>query len=587
MRTLRVRLTWVVILFALGFTAVSMRLIYVQMVQHDYYRQEAIKMHYVSIPIPPQRGKITDRAGNVLAQSVSVTDLRIDGKMAWEIPGTFDRLSKVFNSTPDELRRLISKTNRYQMLRGSMSIDEAAKLKSLKERSLIFDEKIRRFYPNGTEASHLVGLVNVARIPTPLTGKPVEFEVGMDGIELTMNRYLRGIPGERNVVRDASRREIAAFRQADRPAVDGYNVQLTIDQTIQHIIEVEADHLQQQYSPDGLHIIVVRPSTGDILAMTSRPTFDPNNHDSVTPASLRNSAIRELYEPGSTFKLVTLGASLNERMATLDMNIYCEQGRFFHANKWLTDHEPYGMLTFRQVVACSSNIGFAKVALMLGQDKVYEYARKFGYGSRTQGDNAALAGEEKGIVYPANKWSGVSITRVPMGYEVMVTNLQVAMAYSAIANNGNLMTPRIVKAVTDDQGHVIAEFMPKAVRQVVRPEVAAEIREALADVVSDEGTAKDAAVPGFRVGGKTGTAQKLTNGVYDKTNYTASFVGFLPLEQPEFVVSIVVDRPRGQIYGGKVAAPAFRSIATQIATHMNLKRADAGLVVAQTQGADS
>lgn len=580
MRMLRVRLTWVVILFAIGFTLVSTRLIYLQLVMHDFYLDEAIKMHYVTIPIPPRRGEILDRSGNVLAQSVEVTDLRIDGKRAWATPGTFERLAQVFGMQPAEIKKIVSPTNRYQLLRTEMPLEDAARLKALKDKSLVFVEKTARFYPCGSEAAHVLGVVNIASFATPLSGQPVEFEVGVDGVEKTMDRYLKGIPGERRVVRDAGRKEIAAFRRADRPAIDGDNIELTIDQVIQHIVEVEADNLEKTYHPEGIHIIVTRPSTGDILAMTNRPTFDPNNRGSITDATIRNGCVQSLYEPGSTFKLVTLAAGLNERMINLDTNIYCEQGRFFHAGAWLTDHEPFGILNVRQVVEHSSNIGFAKVAMMLGGDKVYEYARAFGYGGREQLAPIALPGEERGILYPTKKWSALSITRIPMGYEVMVTNLQVAMAYSAIANNGNLMVPRIVKAVTDEQGRTISEFLPRAARQVVRPETAALIREALAGVVSDEGTAKLAAVPGFQVGGKTGTAQRLTNGAYDKTHYTASFIGFMPLNQPEFLVSIVVDAPKGQVYGGKVAGPAFRNIATQIAAHMNLNPEGTPVVVA-------
>jgi len=580
MRDIRVRLTWVVILFAIGFTFVSTRLIYLQLVMHDFYLDEAIKMHYVSIPIPPLRGEILDRTGNVLARSLEVTDLRIDGKVAWENPATFDRLAAVFGMPEADLKKIVSPTNRYQLLESGMSFEDASRLRALRERALIFVDRIARFYPSGGEAAHVLGLVNTSTVDTPLTGQPIEFEVGVDGVEKTMDHYLRGIPGERRMVRDAGRREIAAFRRADRPAIDGYNVELTIDQVIQHIVEVEADRLEQTYHPNGIHIVVTRPSTGDILALTNRPTFDPNNRSTINAENIRDGCIQSLYEPGSTFKLVTLSASLNEKMISLDTNIYCENGRFFHAGAWLTDSEPMGTLTFREVVAHSSNIGFAKVAMMLGGDKVYQYARAFGFGARTQSTLVALPGEERGILYPPKKWSALSITRVPMGYEVMVTDMQIAMAYSAIANDGNLMVPRLVKAVTDDKGRIIAEFLPRVARQVVSPETAALVRGALEGVVSDDGTAKLAAVPGFRVGGKTGTAQRLTNGTYDKTHYTASFVGFLPLEHPEFLVSIVVDDPKGEIFGGKVAAPAFHNIATQIAAHMNLNPAGTQVVVA-------
>jgi cell division protein FtsI (penicillin-binding protein 3)/stage V sporulation protein D (sporulation-specific penicillin-binding protein) len=355
-------------------------------------------------------------------------------------------------------------------------------------------------------------------------------------------------------------------------------VVLTLDQSIQHIVEREADALMEQFHPEDVHIVVMRPATGEILAMSSRPTFDPNQRQTFESEALKNRAIADTYEPGSTFKIVTLAAGLNEGAADLESTYFCEDGQMFYAGHWLKDHEPYGLMTLRQVVAKSSNIGMAKLAMQVGEEKLFHYTRLFGFGERAQKGEGGLPGEEKGLLRDLKNWNKISITRIPMGYEVAVTNLQMALAYGAIANGGKRMEPRLIKAVVDRDNRVVMQFLPKVVCQVVRPETANKVIDALRGVVSDTGTAENAAVPGFEVAGKTGTAQKWSNGVYSKEKYRSSFIGFLPADHPEFLVSIMVDEPKGKLYyGGQVAAPAFKNIAIHVAEQLNLNR---GAVVA-------
>ncbi|MFH1066410.1 MAG: penicillin-binding protein 2 [bacterium] len=575
-RFLRWRGVGVTFLLAAGFMVVSIRLITLQLVNHEYYNEEAFKLHSVSIPIPPKRGRIRDRSGNVLAQSVTVTDVRIDGRLAWEKPDVFDKLESILGVSSSELEKKINPKNRFLLLIENADDDVLQKLRSLRVRSLIFKERMMRIYPNGGEGSHVIGFVNLAELSTAVAGERIKFEMGVNGTERVMDHYLKGVAGERWIVRDCKRREIAAYRRSDRPARDGQDVVLTIDQVVQHIIEMEADQLMQEHNPDAVSILVIKPTTGEILALANRPTFDPNKRSTMTPLNLRNAAIMNTFEPGSTFKLVTLAAALNEGIADLDMPIFCENGQFFYGGKWLHDSHPLGMLTLRDVVAKSSNIGFAKLGLLLGQEKIYQYAKRFCFGQRIQDSAEALWGEEPGTLYPPKRWSALSITRVPVGYEVAVTNLQMAFAYGAVANGGKLMEPRLIKTVVDDGGNIVAQYLPKVLGQVVKPEVAMEMKQAMEGVVSDEGTAERASVRGFTVAGKTGTAQKIVNGVYDKENYIASFIGFLPAEHPEFLVSIVVDGPKsGKYYGGLVAAPAFNHIATQVAQQLNMVTSDA------------
>ena len=567
----RSRILAVTVVLAIAFTAVSARLIYIQMVKQHDYREEAIRLHTSGEPIPSQRGSILDAGGRVLAQSVPRIEVRLDGKILSERPQELPTLATLLGVSAEWLRGQIDAQNRYQKIADGVNADLEGKLRAAQLRSVRLERKTTRDYPNGTETSQVLGFVNL-RDQTVGSDRTVSFETGEAGIEKAMDRYLKGVAGERRIIRDAKRREIPYFRLSDRPARDGYHVVLTIDQGIQHIVEREADRLVEQVQPDNLHILIVRPATGEILAMASRPTFDPNHRESFQPEAMKERAIADAYEPGSTFKIVTLAAGLNEGVADLGSTFFCENGQMMMAGHWLKDHEPYGLLTLREIIAKSSNIGMAKLAVLLGEEKLHHYGRLFGFGAKAQKGEGSLPGEVAGTLHPVKKWTKVSLTRFPMGYEVAVTNLQMALAYAAIANGGKRMEPRLIKAVVDRDNRVVMQFLPKVVCQVVRPEVAKQVTEALRGVVSDEGTAAEAQVPGFEVAGKTGTAQKYTPQGY-VNQYRASFIGYLPAQKPEFVVSILVDHPKGKkYYGGQIAGPAFREIATHVAEQLNLNR---------------
>ncbi len=567
----RSRILAVTVVLAIAFTAVSARLIYIQMVKQHDYREEAIRLHTSGEPVPSQRGSILDAGGRVLAQSVPRIEVRLDGKILSERPQELPTLATLLGVSAEWLRGQIDAQNRYQKIADGVNADLEGKLRAAQLRSVRLERKTTRDYPNGTETSQVLGFVNL-RDQSVGSDRTVSFETGEAGIEKAMDRYLKGVAGERRIIRDAKRREIPYFRLSDRPARDGYHVVLTIDQGIQHIVEREADRLVEQVQPDNLHILIVRPATGEILAMASRPTFDPNHRESFQPEAMKERAIADAYEPGSTFKIVTLAAGLNEGVADLGSTFFCENGQMMMAGHWLKDHEPYGLLTLREIIAKSSNIGMAKLAVLLGEEKLHHYGRLFGFGVKAQKGEGSLPGEVAGTLHPMKKWTKVSLTRFPMGYEVAVTNLQMALAYAAIANGGKRMEPRLIKAVVDRDNRVVMQFLPKVVCQVVRPEVAKQVTEALRGVVSDEGTAAEAQVPGFEVAGKTGTAQKYTPQGY-VNQYRASFIGYLPAQKPEFVVSILVDHPKGKkYYGGQIAGPAFREIATHVAEQLNLNR---------------
>jgi cell division protein FtsI/penicillin-binding protein 2 len=575
----RGRIMAVSFVFAFCLTAVSCKLIWIQLVKQESYRAEAIRCHTRGEPVPAQRGSILDVSGRVLAQSMPLIEVHLDGKILAQEPKELPVIASILGVSAEWLKGQVDPENRYLKIAEGVSVETEGKLKASKLRSVITERKTARNYPNGSETAQILGYVNSMEVTPVGMAKPLTVEVGEAGVEKSMDRYLRGVAGERRIIQDVKRREIPYFRLSDRPARDGYHVVLTVDQGIQHVVEKEADALVEKYQPETLQIVVLRPSTGEILAMVSRPTFDPNQRATYESWAVKNRILADTYEPGSTFKIVTVAAALNEKVADLNSTFFCENGEMFYGGSSLKDHEDYGMLTLREVVAKSSNIGMAKLAIQLGEEKVHEYARLFGFGQKTQRGEGALPGEEGGLLRPIRRWSKLSITRIPMGYEVAATNLQMALAYGAIANGGKRMEPRIIKAVVDRDNRVVLQFLPKVVCQAIQPEAAEKMVEALRGVVSDQGTAEGAQVPGYEVAGKTGTARKVVQGDYAKDKYRASFIGFLPAEKPEFLVSIMVDEPKGKVYyGGLVAGPAFKSIATQVAEQLHLNR---GAVVAR------
>jgi cell division protein FtsI (penicillin-binding protein 3)/stage V sporulation protein D (sporulation-specific penicillin-binding protein) len=352
-------------------------------------------------------------------------------------------------------------------------------------------------------------------------------------------------------------------------------VHLTIDLHLQTIVEDELDAAMSKYRPETATIILMRPQTGEILAMANRPNFDLNLRAEAKPEQMKNRAIIDMMEPGSTFKIVTAASALNERKVRLDSMIFCENGVWNIFGRPLHDHghKGYGDLSVQDILVHSSNIGAAKMAIMLGEQKFYEYIRRFGFGDRT---GIELPGEIGGLVHAPRSWTKISITRIPMGQEVAVTPLQMIVAMATIANGGKLMQPRIVKSIVDEEKKTVSTPQPTFVRQVISPETAREIAWALRDVVSKRGTAAGAAVPGFTISGKTGTAQKAApGGGYEKDEYIVSFSGFLPSENPAFVGLVVLDNAHTTDptlnYGGTVAGPIFSRVAEKAARYLDLE----------------
>ncbi len=558
----RIRAIWILVLLACGFTLISFNLIQIQLVQHEKFMRLAIANHYHTEAIAPKRGSLFDSDGNILAQTQRVYDIRLDGQeMKLNHPEiNLPRVAEILQLPPQNLTAAFNPRNRYQLIAHDVDDGTAAKLRALKLDAVITEPHDRRFYPNNELAAHVLGLVD-------------ENGHGLAGMEKEMDKAMSGSPGERLVERDAKKHDIAADQIRETPAVDGNDVTLTIKMAIQHVLEDQLDQIAQTYQPNAAYIIVMDPQTGEILAMGSRPNYDPNDSRTFKPENVRNRCLTDMVEPGSIFKIITLAGALNEGLVNLNTQIFCENGSFNYAGRELRDDEPHAWLPVEEVMAQSSNIGFAKVALnYLHEQKLYQYATAFGIGQRT--GLLEQQGESAGLLRPVSKWSALSITRIPMGQEVAATPIQMVTAMSVIANGGRLIEPRLTKQVTDETGRVVITYQPRIVRRVISANAAHDVAQALHQVTID-GTAKNLHIPDgngyLSCGGKTGTAQKFVDGAYSHTQFVSSFIGFAPAEDPAFVCLVMVDDPHTKnYYGAEVSAPVFANVASQVAQILNI-----------------
>lgn len=431
------------------------------------------------------------------------------------------------------------------------------------------DDQIR-IYPNQSLAAHVLGFMGPVTRTNSATGEAVTQTIGLDGMERTLNEHLSGTRGWRETEVGGNRAELVMNRQQEVEAQNGLNAVLTLDAAMQHILETELGEIMAKFNPVSASAIVLRPRTGEILAMGSRPTYDPNQPGKSPIVALKNRMIVDSYEPGSTFKIVSIGAALNEGLTTLGERVDCERGTWNYKGRPLRDHDPLGVLSVEEVMMKSSNIGSAKIGLRLGDEGLFRYLTAFGFGERT---GVMLPGESRGQLIPLKKWDGITGSRVSIGHSAAATPLQMALAMAAIANGGKLMRPLLVDRLEDADGKVVLKNHPQIVRQVFKPEVSKQVVETLKRVVSTDGTAAGARLGYYTAAGKTGTAQKLVNGEYSHSKYFSSFIGFFPADNPELLIYVAVDEPEKSkgFYGGIVAAPAFKNIALRAANHLNIR----------------
>lgn len=543
----------------------SARLIHLQVAKHEKYAEKAARTTGKEKVVRAERGSIMDRHGELLAVNVPIYCVAVDGKLVTETKADRAALAGILARNLElplaEVAARIAGDRPYIVVQRGTDATRVAKLKddlaAAKIRGVMCEPEPRRFYPNEERLGHVLGFLN-------------HQGAGIQGVEMMMEPYLRGEDGFVFTERDRTGREIVAYRGPERPAKDGMTVELTVDMGLQDIVEQELDAAYRQLNPNMITAVFVRPHTGEILAMATRPAFDPNKPDAPVETT-KNRAVIEMFEPGSTFKIVVIAAALEQKVVTPESIFHCENGSFAYAGKVLRDVHGYGAMNVHDILVKSSNIGCAKIAMHLGADTFYEYIRRFGFGERT---NLGLPGEIPGLVRPRHSWTGLSITRVPMGHEIAVTPLQAAMSMSVIANGGNLMLPQIVRSVRDAGGREVVSFSPQVVRRVVSEETAGQVGAALVDVVSPSGTAPRAAIPGFRAAGKTGTAQRVDpKGGYTPGKYVVSFAGYFPARSPEIAGIVIVDdarTPGASNYGGTVAAPIFSRIGAAMAKQLEL-----------------
>jgi cell division protein FtsI/penicillin-binding protein 2 len=546
------------------FSVFSFRLIYLQVIKHDEYSALAAEKHVYKQIIYAERGSILDANNEVLAHNIPVETVVADATHLNDREAVVDLVSKELGISARELVEKLSSERRYIVIKRevpeptSRSLREKLRAKNL--RGIYFEHDSRRIYPNGSMLCHVIGFT--------------DFEHhGIQGVEASMEEYLHGQDGYRFIEHNRAGQEIVPYRGQEYPPCDGCQIHLTVDLSLQNIVENEIDAAMKEYSPQKATIILMRPQTGEILAMANRPNFDLNFRSEAKPEEMKNRAIIDMMEPGSTFKIVAAAAVLNERKLRPDSSVFCENGLWNFNGAALHDHRAFSYLSVRDILIRSSNIGAAKLALSVGDQKFYEYVRRFGFGERT---GIELPGEINGLIRPPRSWSKISITRIPMGHEIGVTPLQMTVAMATIANGGKLMIPRIVKSITTSDGKTVSALSPAMLRQVISPETAREIGNALRGVVSDRGTAAAAAVPGFTIAGKTGTAQKVDpKGGYEHGKYVVSFAGYLPADHPEFVGLVVLDdahtsKPELN-YGGLIAGPIFSRVAEKAAQYLDLR----------------
>jgi cell division protein FtsI/penicillin-binding protein 2 len=397
------------------------------------------------------------------------------------------------------------------------------------------------------------------------------------GVERYLDFYLRGQDGWREIERDGRKRELAQFRTREIPPTNGYNVVLSIDSFVQHCIEGELREIVREFNPIGATIIVSEPQTGFLLGLANYPSFDLNNFNKADLSSQRNIAITDIFEPGSTFKIVAASAALNEGMVTPESRFDCSDETLEYNGYVMRlprDTHSNGILEVSEIVAKSSNRGAAHLGVLLGADRMYRYCAAYGFGQPT---GFALTGEVAGMLHPVKSWDGLTMSRLPMGHAVGVTPLQIHYAMATIANDGVLMRPQVVRRIADQDGGTIVEYSPIARRRVIRADTAKLVAHLLTRVVSSEGTAPKAAIDGFEVAGKTGTTQKIIDGHYSTTHHVGSFVGFFPASKPRLAISVIIDDARlnGIAYGSTVAAPTFKSIAEQLTQYLGISPTEA------------
>ena len=525
-----------------------------------------------------RRGNIRDARGEILAASRTLIDVGLDPHMLRPADeARWPALAQLLGVTVTDLRAAAARrtvgtpaaeepeARPMQWIKLASEVDEGVyeKVMELKIRGIYGNRIYRRFYPHKTVAAHVIGYVNKEGAPAA-------------GVEHYMDFFLRGQNGWRESERDGRRQERAEFRTREVPTIDGCDVVLSLDTYVQHVIEEELQHLKETYEPQKATVIVSDANTGFILGLANLPTFDLNEFNQAPLDVLRNYAVTDVLEPGSTFKIVAASGALNERLVTPNSAFDCSEAEADYHGRHLRlprDDHPSQELTVAGIISHSSNRGAVHLGMLLGDQKMYDYARAFGFGAKT---GFPFGGEVDGLLAPPKHWDGLTITRLPMGHAIAATPMQIHYAMAAIANGGVLLRPQLIRQVREANGDLVFDFADQPRRRVISEATARTMARLLMGVTSPEGTAPEAAIPDYEVAGKTGTTQKIIDGRYSERHHIASFIGFFPATRPEVVISVIVDDadarcPRGVAYGAKVAAPVFKRIAERLIQYRDIR----------------
>jgi cell division protein FtsI (penicillin-binding protein 3) len=521
------------------------RLVYLQVIKHGEFREMSDRQQFTPKDVQASRGLIEDRNESPLAVNVDLFNVCAHPDLITDKAGTARVLSQSLGIPYGEVIAKLSQDKSFVWLARQVPYERSTAVESMKLQGVEAFREQRRFYPDHEMASHVVGFAGIDN-------------QGLDGLERLYDASLKGKIGKVMAERDARGRVVIADSKKISAGTDGLNIVTTLDKTLQHIAQVELEKAYNRYKCKAASIIVMDPHTGELLAVANYPNFDPNYFKGYGKAIWSDRAVCDSFEPGSTFKLVTMAGALEEGVVNEDDKFFCENGHFLtDYGRVVTDHEKFGWLTVREIFGYSSNIGTTKVAMKLGKDKLYAYAKRFGFGDLSGVD---LPGEASGTLRPVDKWSGTSITTIPYGYEVSTTPIQILDAYAAIANDGVLMKPYIVQRMETIDGRTVKEFGPKKVRRVCSDKTAKRLTDMMRWVVQ-KGTGTAVALPNYDIAGKTGTAYKFTGKQYSKYSYVSSFVGFVPAENPKFAIYVSLDDPRGIYWGGYTAGPVFKEVA--------------------------
>jgi len=556
-QSLRLRIRLVAGLFIGLFLVVAGRAGYLQVVLAEDLQARAEQQQQRVVKLSAQRGTIYDRNGEELALSLELKSLYADPGQIENPTAVAAALAPLVEMSEKDLQRKLSEKKNFVWVARLLPPEQAKKIAALKRAGLNFVREHKRYYPRGQIGAQVVGF----------TGLDPR---GLEGLELFYDADLQGAPGLLISARDARGRGMATAEQSVRGGEAGASLYLTLDRTLQYIAE---KYLAQQVKSSqavGGTVVMLDPKSGRVLAMASVPNYNPNAIERYQPTDWRNRAVTDAFEPGSTFKAFVVAAALEEGLVNEKTRIDCERGRFDVGGKVIRDHgKKHGLLSVSDIVKFSSNIGAAKLGKRLEREKLYQYIRAFGFGAQTDID---LPGESAGILRPADRWFEIDLANISFGQGIGVTSLQLATAMAAIANNGQLMKPYVVEKIVDGQGSVFSQAHPQVVRQVISEKTARRVRRMLTQVTEAGGTGTGAAIQGYRVAGKTGTAQKadLVTGGYSIDKRTASFIGMVPAEDPAIVVLVTIDEPQDVTYGGLVAAPAFSKIAEESLRYLDV-----------------